>query len=82
MAWLLNIKDKYDVVGETGEKIYCPPHYIPHKLPFTGPITDEPCHYHESPWRMAHHAPFCFLWCKHYKHMMKKYREAKEKGFK
>ena len=75
MAWRLHIKDKFEIRGKNGKKIYCPPHHIPHKLPFTKPITDEPCHYHKAKWRMMHHIPFCYLFCPHYKQMMKKYKE-------
>ena len=48
MALYLDTKDKVKVNGEDGEELYCPPHHVPHKLPFTKPITDESCHYHEK----------------------------------
>ena len=79
MAWLLNTKDKVDVRGKKGKRLYCPPHCIPHKLPFTKPIIDEPCHYHNSKWRMFHHILFCYLFCLNYPRMIEKYKEDKKK---
>jgi hypothetical protein len=73
--WFIDIKDKVEVGGGR----CCPPHYLPHKLPFGKKVTTEPCHIHNSLWRMSHHVPFCkFLGCKNYKAMMKKYREHKQ----
>ncbi|NQU78338.1 hypothetical protein HQ545_01070 [Candidatus Woesearchaeota archaeon] len=77
MVWRLDIKDKIEVRGDKPD-LCCPPHCIPHKLPFTRPITDEPCHYHDARWRMAHHIPFCYMFCPHHSTMMKEYREHKE----
>ena len=75
MAWFLDIKDKVEVRGEKDEELFCPPHHIPHKLPFTEPITNEPCHYHNSRLRMSHHAPFCRLFCPNYQTMMETYKK-------
>lgn len=80
MAFRLNIKDKIEICDKKGERLYCPPHRIPHKLPFTKPITDEPCHYHNAEWRMFHHIPFCYLFCSNYRRMMEKYKEDKKKS--
>ena len=78
MAWRLNIRDKTRVDGRNNEEIYCPPHTFPHKLPFSEPIVDEPCHIHGANWRMQHHIPFCrYLECPNYERMMEKYQEYK-----
>jgi len=74
-GWRLNIKDKV-IISKTR---CCPAHTIPHKLPFTKPITNEPCHYHKAKWRMLHHIPFCFFLCKNYKFMINKYKNLREK---
>ena len=71
---LLNIKDKKII----SEKRFCPPHYIPHKLPFGEKIINEYCHVHNKKWRMAHHKFFCkLLKCPHYKFMIKEYKKQK-----
>ena len=75
MAWRLNIEDKVQILDEEGNDLYCPPHTIPHKLPFTAPITNEPCHYHNSKLRMFHHIPFCYCFCKNYKTMIETYKK-------
>jgi len=77
--WLLYIKDKVKILTKEGKEIFCPPHHIPHKLPFTEPISDEPCHYHNAKWRMAHHIPTCkfILKCPHYKTMKEAYKNKK-----
>lgn len=78
MGWFLQIKDKVEVKSKLGEKLCCPAHCWPHKFPFTKPIIDEPCHYHNAKWRMAHHVPFCFLIrCPNYKRMREKCEEDK-----
>jgi hypothetical protein len=70
MVVLMNIKDKKIL----SKKRCCPPHYIPHKLPFGKKICDEPCHFHKARWRMWHHKWFCqVLGCVNYKWMIKKY---------
>jgi len=52
------------------EEKCCPPHYIPHKLPFGKPVDNEPCHTHIASWRKAHHDTFCrILKCPHYQFM-------------
>lgn len=33
-AWKLNIEDKL----ELPEQLFCPPHCLPHKMPFTKPL--------------------------------------------
>ncbi len=76
MVWRLYIKDKI-VVFDKGNELYCPPHCFPHKFPFTKPIIDEPCHYHNAKFRMFHHIPFCYLFCKNYNRMIEKYKENK-----
>lgn len=72
-GWRLDIKDKTIINGNKK----CPPHRIPHKLPFQKPITGEPCHHHRKKWRMLHHIIFCYLFCKNYDFMKKKYNQAK-----
>ncbi len=70
---LLKIKDKIEIAKDR----FCPSHYLPHKLPFGEPITDEPCHYHERKWRMAHHQTFCkILKCPNYEFMIKEYQST------
>ena len=70
----MNIKDKVDV-GEG----FCPPHHLPHKPPIGEKISEEPCHFHTSKLRMAHHTPFCkLLKCHNYKRMIEKYKEYKK----
>jgi hypothetical protein len=70
----LFINLKYEIkISKTN---YCPPHYLPHKLPFGKKITNESCHIHKKKWRMNHNIPFCRkLKCPHYKFMIKKYKE-------
>jgi len=66
--WWMNILDKENISNNK----FCPPHYIPHKLPFGKKITNEKCHIHKAKWRMKHHTIFCkILKCPHYKFMMK-----------
>jgi hypothetical protein len=71
----MGIKDKVEV----SKTRHCPPHYLPHKLPFGNKVVMEPCHYHIAKWRMAHHKFFCkFLGCKNYKFMISKYDKIKK----
>ena len=60
----------------------CPPHRIPHKLPFGKKIDFEVCHIHRTKRGMAHHRPFCrIIKCQHYSYMVceyKKYKDAKK----
>ena len=66
--WFMDIEDKVPVGGAA----CCPPHYIPHKLPFGPKVVDEPCHFHKAPWRMAHHTFFCrWLKCPHAEDMLR-----------
>lgn len=68
-GWWMNIADKTEISKEK----CCPPHYVPHKLPFGEKICDEPCHFHNAKWRMMHHIYFCKkLKCPHFEFMMKK----------
>lgn len=61
----LNIKDKVPISDKK-----CPPHYLPHKLPFGDKITEETCHTHIAWWRRVHHNLFCqILKCPNYKEM-------------
>ena len=77
MTWLLHIKDKINLKCKGCKKMCCPPHTFPHKLPFTKPIADEPCHFHKAKWRMLHHRIFCsILKCPHYKKMMEEYKRS------
>jgi hypothetical protein len=63
----MNICDKSDV----GKNRCCPPHFLPHKLPFGKRICDEHCHIHMAKWRMKHHSFFCkILKCPNYKFMV------------
>ncbi len=72
MNWFMSIKDK-TIISKTR---CCPPHYLPHKLPFGKKITKELCHLHQAKWRMAHHQHFCkLLKCPHYNYMISKYKE-------
>jgi len=74
-GWRLYIRDKVEIPNAK-----CPSHRLPHKLPFQKPVTNESCHYHNHKWRMCHHVPFCWLFCKHYKKMMRVYRLRKQKN--
>lgn len=69
----LHIKDKAKIKG-----YFCPPHRMPHKLPFQKPVTNEQCHYHNHFWRMCHHRPYCWLFCKNYKNMIAEYNKRKK----
>ena len=70
--WFMNIQDKITL----SKKKCCPPHFWPHKLPFTKLIINEPCHIHNKKWRMAHQKFFCkYLKCPHYKFMVKEYKK-------
>ena len=56
----------------------CPPHRIPHKLPFGKKIDYETCHIHIRKRGMAHHRPFCkIMKCKHYGYMVNEYKQYK-----
>ena len=71
--WFMTIFDKTNI----SETNFCPPHKFPHKI-LGDKITDEPCHYHKNPLRMAHHKPFCqTLECPHYQSMMEAYENEK-----
>ncbi len=75
-GWFMNIKDKLGISNTR----CCPPHYLPHKLPFGKKICDEKCHIHHAKWRMEHHATFCkMLRCKNYDFMMQKSKVHFEK---
>jgi len=70
--WWVDIDDKIKI----SDNRFCPPHYIPHKLPFGKKICDEKCHLHKAKWRMAHHMFYCkFLGCKNYEFMVEKNKE-------
>jgi len=74
MPKLLNIKDKRII----SKGKFCPPHHLPHKLPFGKKITKEPCHIHKRKWRRVHHKLFCkLLRCPYYKFMIKRYNNQK-----
>jgi|APSaa5957512622_1039677.scaffolds.fasta_scaffold113679_2 hypothetical protein len=61
------------------EELFCPPHCLPHKRPFTKPITNERCHLHKQKRHMLHHQPFCKLTkCPNYKKMIATYKKYKE----
>ena len=71
-GWFMNIKDKIKI----DETLCCPPHYLPHKIPFGNKICNEKCHIHKANWRMIHHKFYCkFLGCSNYKFMIKKSKE-------
>ena len=77
--WFIKIKDK--IIISKGK--YCPAHFWPHKLPFTGLVKNEACHLHKKKWRMNHHRFFCkFLKCPHYKKMIEYYKKYKNKNLK
>ena len=78
--WWINTGDKVavtDIDSESPEH-FCPPHYVPHKLPIGPKIEDEPCHVHEKTWRMYHHVPFCYMFCPNYGNMMAAYKKYRE----
>jgi hypothetical protein len=85
-GWFMDIRDKIFIANNflfkdkvNLMKKYCPPHYIPHTIPFIGKkIIKEPCHFHENRLRMLHHIPFCYLWCPHYEFMMEKYKKHRK----
>lgn len=66
-------KDKI-IISKTKK---CPPHCMGHKHLFTKPITNEPCHIHKKRLNMLHHIPFCWIFCKHYRFMIKSYKKYK-----
>lgn len=71
-GFLMNIKDKYNI----SETLFCPPHYLPHKIPIGKKICNEKCHIHKAKWRMAHHKFFCkYLKCENYEFMINKNKE-------
>jgi hypothetical protein len=75
MPLWVDIEDKV----ELKEEKYRPPHCLPHKFPFTKPITDEPCHFHDKRWRMGHYILYCkILKCKNYDFMINQYKEYQE----
>ena len=67
-------------VLQEDQQRYCPPHRIPHVLPWQPKVTDEPCHIHTSSLRhYGHHAPFCkIMKCPNYETMCKAKREYKK----
>ena len=56
----------------------CPPHYLPHKMPFGLKIVDEKCHFHKYKLSMFHHIFYCrqILKCPHVESML----EENKKG--
>ena len=77
--WWMNICDKTDIdkiiPKEEAKGRCCPPHYLPHKLPFGEKICNEKCHVHRAKWRMAHHISFCkVLKCKNFDTMIKAHK--------
>lgn len=73
--WWMSIKDKVII----SKNRFCPPHYLPHKLPFGEKINHELCHYHKNKLRMLHHKTFCrILKCKNYEFMIKKYQRDRK----
>ncbi len=71
----MNQKDKVTI----SRTKTCPPHRLPHKPPFTKPVTDENCHYHMSRLNILHHLHFCkYLRCEHYPEMKRKYKTYKQ----
>jgi hypothetical protein len=73
---LMDIKDKIKIENNG----CCPPHYLPHKLPFGKTIDDEPCHTHNAKWRRCHHDFYCkVLNCPNYKVMKEKTAELIKK---
>ena len=71
----MHIKDKIII----SKNRHCPPHCLFHKLPFTKPITDEPCHYHHKKWRTFHHILFCkYLKCPNCKFMLQEYKNSRK----
>ncbi len=72
--FFMDISDK--ILVESENNSVCPPHYLPHKLHFGEPVTDEPCHFHEAWWRTLHHDRYCRkLKCPNYENMKKAYEE-------
>ena len=63
------------------ENKFCPPHYLPHKIPLGKKIENENCHIHKNKIHMLHHKPFCkLIKCQHYEFMIKKYKESKNEN--
>ncbi|MBI2629919.1 hypothetical protein HYW76_02365 [Candidatus Pacearchaeota archaeon] len=74
MAILIKIKDKTEIARDR----FCPPHTIPHKLPWKEKIKNEPCHIHNKKWRMMHHICFCkMLKCQNCEFMLQEYQKLK-----
>jgi hypothetical protein len=77
----LNIRDKVitTTILNEDKKRFCPPHRIPHTLPFIGKeIKDEECHIHTTAWRDSHHCPYCkIINCKNHKAMLKARKKFK-----
>ena len=50
----------------------CPPHRLPHRIPFGIKLDCESCHTHKSLFGRCHHNPFCkyILKCPHYEKMI------------
>ena len=73
--WFMDIEDKIYFEDERT----CPPHKMPHTLPFIGEaIADEGCHYHEKWWRMLHHTTFCEkMKCPYVERMIEDSRERR-----
>tara|TARA_Y100000310_G_C20208942_1_gene590405 strand:+ start:248 stop:490 length:243 start_codon:yes stop_codon:yes gene_type:complete len=56
-------------------KIKCPLERINHKKIFGNFFLESSCHFHQKKKHLLHHCIFCFLFCKNYKFMIKKYKE-------
>ena len=81
--WFIDVIDKIETtrILEEQEEKFCPPHRMPHTIPFIGEkVADEPCHIHTTALRYyTHHLPYCLLiGCPNAKAMM----SAREKYFK
>ncbi len=62
-----------------GENIECPFEKLPYKKLFGNLFIKSTCHIHKNRLHMFHHKLFCFLLCKHYKFMIKKFKEYQSK---
>jgi hypothetical protein len=75
-GWFLNTADKMEISTIR----FCPPHTLPHRMPWSKKIRDEPCHIHTADWRMIHHILYCkILRCPNYRFMIEEYKRSKIK---
>jgi len=54
----------------------CPFEKLNYKKYFGNILLKSYCHSHKDKIHMPHHILFCFLFCKNYKYMIKKYKKS------